>query len=180
MISITDKIQLQDIKIEDQSKLMTLLESIYPPAYEYLWKNKDCSFYLNKFYSLENLELELADPNATYYFVTYNSDLAGIFRIIYNKSFEEFQKKKATYINRIYLAKTAQGKGVAQHLFNWVEQEAKEKGNTLLWLKAMDSKKQALRFYEKQSYNYASPTHLDFPLMHTNLRGMQIMYKLLT
>ncbi len=73
MIFISDSLKLQDIKIEDQPKLMTLLERIYQPAYKHLWINEDCSFYLNRFYSNENLELELSDPNAEYYFIIYNS-----------------------------------------------------------------------------------------------------------
>lgn len=180
MISISDHIKLQEIKIEDQPKLMKLLELIYPPAYKHLWVNEDCNFYLNKFYSTENLELELSDPNAAYYFVLYNTDLVGIIRFIYNNTFKDFPNKQSTYINRIYLAEEAQGKGVAKQLFNWIENRVKLRGNTLVWLKAMDSQKQALRFYEKQGYNYGTKTHLDFELIHSNLRGMRRMYKHLT
>jgi len=180
MISISKNIKIQDIKIEDQPKLMTLLERIYQPAYKHLWINEDCSFYLNRFYSNENLELELSDPNAEYYFINYNSKLVGIFRFIYNTAFKDFPKKEATYLNRIYLGEEAQGKGVAQQLLNWTENRVKLKGNTTIWLKAMDSQKQALRFYEKQGYNYGTNAHLDFELIHPNLRGMYSMYKLLT
>ncbi len=180
MISISENIKLQGIKIEDQSKLMTLLEQIYPPAYKHLWINEDCSFYLNRFYSIENLELELSDPNAAYYFVIHNSKLVGILRFIYNTAFSDFPNKKATYLNRIYLGAEAQGKGVAQQLFSWTENKVKQKGNTLIWLKAMDSQKQALRFYEKHSYTYGTKTQLDFELIHPNLRGMHTLHKLLT
>ncbi len=179
MISISDSLKLQDIKIEDQPKLMELLELIYPPVYKHLWINEDCSFYLNRFYSIENLELELSNPNAAYYFVIYKSKLVGIFRFIYNTPFIDFPEKKSTYLNRIYLDENAQGKGVAKQLFLWAETKAKQKDNTIIWLKAMDSQKQALRFYEKQSYNYGTPTQLDFELIHSNLRGMKVMYKLL-
>lgn len=177
MISISDNVKLQDIKIEDQPKLMKLLELIYPPAYKHLWINEDCSFYLNRFYSIENLELELSDPNAAYYFVIYKSNLVGIFRFIYNNPFIGFPEKKSTYLNRIYLGENAQGKGVAKQLFLWAENKLKDQGHTLIWLKAMDSQKQALRFYEKQGYNYGTPTQLDFELIHSNLRGMKVMYK---
>ncbi len=180
MISISKNIELQDIKIEDQPRLMTLLEQIYPPAYKHLWINENCRFYFNKFYSTENLELELSDPDAAYYFVIYKSNLVGVFRFVFNKTFKDFPKQQATYLHRIYLGEDAQGKGVAQQLFNWAENKVKQKGNTLIWLKAMDSQKQALRFYEKQDFNYGTKTHLDFQLIHPNLRGMQTMYKVLT
>ena len=180
MISIAKDITLQHITIEDQPQLIKLLESIYPPAYKHLWIDEDCSFYLDKFYSPENLKIELSDSNAAYYFVHYKSNLAGIFRFIHHKSYSDFPNKKATYLNRIYLAEDAQGKGVAQHLFNWLEIIVKENENDLIWLKAMDSQNQALRFYEKQGYRYGSKTQLDFELMHSELRGMHTMYKVLT
>jgi GNAT superfamily N-acetyltransferase len=180
MVSISDYIKLQEIKIEDQPKLMELLESIYPPAYKHLWLNENCDFYLNKFYSIENLKLELSEPDAAYYFVGYNSNIVGIFRIVYNKGFSDFPKNRSAYVNRIYLSEEAQGKGIAKQLFNWAENNAKRKGNSLIWLKAMDTQKQALRFYEKQGYTYGTKTSLDFELIHSSLRGMHTMYKLLT
>lgn len=180
MLSISDTIKLKSIQIEDQSKLMTLLELIYPPAYKHLWINEDCNFYLNKFYSIENLKLELSEPDAAYYFVVDNSSIVGIFRIVYNKALSDFPKNQSAYIHRIYLSEEAQGKGIAKQLFNWAEHNAKLKGNSLVWLKAMDTQKQALRFYEKQGYNYGTSTSLDFELIHSNLRSMHTMYKYLT
>ena len=180
MISISKDIKLKEIKIEDQAKLMALVAKIYPPAYKHLWINEDCNFYLNNFYSLNNLKLELADPNALYYFVFYNSKLVGILRFIFNTVFEEKPNLKSTHLNRIYLAEDAQGKGVAHQLMEWMEKKVKAHGNSLIWLKAMDSQKQALRFYEKEGYHYGSPTQLDFKLLQPHLKGMNIMYKQLS
>jgi GNAT superfamily N-acetyltransferase len=180
MISISEDIQLQNIKIEDQGELMTLLSQIYPPAYKYLWVNEDCEFYLNKFYTVENLKLELSDQNAAYYFVYFKCQLVGIFRFVHSETFKDFPEHLATFIHRIYLGEEVQGKGVARQLFYWVEQKAKEKGNSLIWLKAMDTKQQALRFYEKQNFKYGSKSQLDFELIHNDYRGMYSMYKLLS
>ena len=98
---------------------------------------------------------------------------------MHHTPFEDFPKIKSTYLNRIYLGEEAQGKGVAQQLFNWTENCAKQNGCNLIWLKVMDTQKQALRFYEKQGYKLGEPTNLDFELIHPNLRGMYTMYKLI-
>jgi diamine N-acetyltransferase len=177
MILISDTLQLKAIKIVDQPKLMALIQRIYPPAYKHLWKNEDCSFYFNKFFSLENLTKDLQDKNAEYYFVYYHSKLAGIIRFIYNDLYLDYKNETATYLNRIYLGEEAQGKGVASQLLDWIEQKAKQKGNTLIWLKAMDTQRQALRFYEKKEYHYGSNTRLNFELLHPKLRGMHTMFK---
>ncbi|MBT8245064.1 GNAT family N-acetyltransferase [Winogradskyella sp.] len=179
MISISDSIQLKTITIKDHSKLVLLLQRIYPPAYKHLWLNEDCSFYFNKFYSKENLEIELSNQNAEYYFVLYNSNRVGILRFVHHTPFEDLPRRKSTYLNRIYLGKEAQGKGVAQQLFSWTEHCVKQNGGDLIWLKVMDSQKQALRFYKKQGYKQGEPTNLDFELIHPSLRGMYTMYKLI-
>lgn len=179
MIWISDNIHLKALANKDHSKLLSLLKRIYPPAYKHLWRNEDCSFYFNKFYSEENLKIELSNANAAYYFVYHNSNRVGIIRFVHHTPFEDFPKIKSTYLNRIYLGEEAQGKGVAQQLFNWTENCAKQNGCNLIWLKVMDTQKQALRFYEKQGYKLGEPTNLDFELIHPNLRGMYTMYKLI-
>ena len=99
----------------------------------------------------------------------------SICRIQFNKPLND--NKSATYINRIYLGTEAQGKGVAKAIFNWIEIKAKTKNNKLLWLKAMDTKEQAITFYHKQGFKIVGKTSLDFQLIHANLRGMHIMTK---
>lgn len=179
MIWISKDIQIKVLSIKDHPTLLSLLKRIYPPSYKHLWHNEDCSFYFNKFYSKENLKIELSNANAAYYFVYHNSNRVGILRFVHHTPFEDFPKIKSTYLNRIYLGEEAQGKGVAKQLFNWTENYVKENGGHLIWLKVMDSQKQALRFYEKQGYKLGKPTNLEFELIHPNLRGMYTMYKLI-
>ncbi|MDG1660140.1 MAG: GNAT family N-acetyltransferase [Winogradskyella sp.] len=179
MIWISKDIQIKVLSIKDHPTLLSLLKRIYPPSYKHLWQNEDCSFYFNKFYGKENLKIELSNANAAYYFVYHNSNRVGILRFVHHTPFEDFPKIKSTYLNRIYLGEEAQGKGVAKQLFNWTENYVKENGGHLIWLKVMDSQKQALRFYEKQGYKLGKPTNLEFELIHPNLRGMYTMYKLI-
>ena len=146
MIHISANIQVQNITIDDYSILNTLIKTIYPPAYKHLWKHGDYSFYINKFFSKENFQKELIETNSAYYFVLYKSELVGIFRIKYNCTFPDQPDVSSSYIHRIYLGINAQGQGVAELLFNWAETNCKQKGNKLVWLKAMDTQIQALRF----------------------------------
>ena len=54
MIPISENIQLSEITINDQKKLMDLACKIYPPEYLHLWDNNDCGWYLNRFYGFKN------------------------------------------------------------------------------------------------------------------------------
>ena len=175
LIRLNENIQLEPVTLESHSKLMELIYRIYPPAYKHLWKNEDCSFYINTFYNPLQLQKELLEKDAEYYFVIYKKRPVGICRIQFNKPLNDINK--ATYINRIYLGSEAQGKGVARTIFNWIEIKAKENNNNLLWLKAMDTQEQAIKFYLKHHFKINGKTSLDFDLLHKPLRGMYIMTK---
>lgn len=179
MIQVTDSIRLKPISIEEHSILFQLIEHIYPPAYRYLWINEDCSFYFNKFYSIDNLKKELAEIKSEYYFVYHDVNLVGILRIHFDKALKTIPEKSGCYLNRIYLSEEVQGKGIANELFKWVEQEALKKGNELIWLEAMDSKAQAIKFYLKQGLIKSHKAYLDFEPLHKHLRGMDVLYKLI-
>lgn len=179
MIILSNNLQLHPVTLSDQSKLYRLIEVIYPPVYKHLWVNEDCSFYINLFYSKTPLENELSESDSEYYFVVYNNETVGIIRTRYNQPNPEKTNYLSTYINRIYLGKQAQGKGIAKQLFYWITQRALAHNNTLLWLKAMDTQMQALRFYEKEGFTIIGKTHLEFELLHKHLRGMVIMEKTL-
>ncbi|WP_052158182.1 GNAT family N-acetyltransferase [Lacinutrix jangbogonensis] len=175
MINLNENTQLDPVTLESHSKLIKLVKRVYPPAYKHLWKNEDSSFYINNFYNPLQLQKELLVKDAEYYFIIYKNEPVGILRILFNKPFNTI--KKATYINRIYLGNEAQGKGVAKAIFEWIEMKALENKNNLLWLKAMNTQEQALKFYTKQHFKIKGKTSLDFELMHEELRGMIIMTK---
>lgn len=179
MILISNKLLLQNIKLENHSELMALMGRIYPPPYKHLWKKEDCSWYLNKCYGLTNLKKEINNTNAFYYFVISNSKTVGILRLVINQPLKEFPNQLTTYLQRIYLNKETQGRGIAQQLFNWVEKMAKENNNKYIWLEAMDTQDQALKFYTKQGYKAINNMSLDFDRIHEHLRGMLLMSKAL-
>lgn len=177
MISISKTLQLKAITHNDYIKLNQLMQRIYPPAYKHFWKNENCSWYLDKCYGITNFNSELEDTNACYYFIIYNGLTVGIIRIVYNKSIKQFPNQLTTYLHRIYLGEDAQGKGIAKQLFIWVEKQVLKKNNTVIWLEAMDTKQQALKFYQKEGFKKLEYYKLDFKRIHKHLRGMHLMYK---
>jgi ribosomal protein S18 acetylase RimI-like enzyme len=179
VINISNSIQLKNITLDDHEILLHLMQEIYPHAYKHLWKHEDCDWYLNHSFNKRNLQKELTTKDTEYYFVMYNSNRVGIIRLEHNKPLNELPEKAASHIHRIYLSAETQGKGIANQLFNWAEKQAYKNGSEIVWLKAMDTQTQALRFYNKQNFVIINNYSLDFELMHKDLRGMVIMAKTL-
>ena len=176
MINISENIQLKEISITDSESLFILMEEVYPAAYSNFWEDYG-NWYLNSQYSKENIEKELLEENAQYYFVLFKNEIIGNFRIIWDKKLAGFEEKKCVKLHRVYLHSKTHGNGIGKRLLSWLEKEAIEKQYELIWLDAMNEQPQAFEFYKKLGYQYHSHCFLDFELLHDNVRKMSQLYK---
>lgn len=176
MIKITQKLSLQSIKIEDSEDLLNLMETIYPKAYSHFWKDKG-EWYVEKQYSKENIERELLEEDSEYYFVVFNDNIVGNFRILWNSKLPGLEDKKSVKLHRIYLHSKCQGNGIGKTLLTWLENVAKQKDYEIIWLDAMDEQPQAFQFYKKLGYQYYSHEFLDFDLLYDEVKKMSQIYK---
>lgn len=178
MIKISSNIQLQEIQVEDFKILETLMNDVYKAAYKHFWKDEG-NWYVQSQFSKSNLEKELSEDKTRYYFVLFNAEIVGIFRILWDKKLLRLENKKSLKLHRIYLHKNTQGKGIGKQLLAWLEEEAIKKQYEMIWLDTMDEKPQAFEFYKKLGYQYHSHCFLDFELLFDNVRKMSQVYKVL-
>ena len=176
MIQVTQNIALKPITKSDSKDLYALMKEIYPSAYQHFWED-DGDWYVNSLYSKKNIEKELIEVNSAYYFVVFNDEIIGNFRILWDQTLKGFENKKAVKLHRIYLHSKTHGNGIGKTLVTWLEKTAQEKGFELIWLDAMDEQPQALQFYKKLGYQYHSHEFLDFELLHDHVRKMNQVYK---
>ena len=179
MIRISNSIQLQEIQVEDFKILETLMDDVYKAAYKHFWKDEG-NWYIQSQFSKSNLEKELSEDNTSYYFVLFNAEIVGIFRILWDKKLLRLENKKSLKLHRIYLHKNTQGKGIGKQLLAWLEEEAVKKQYELIWLDTMDEQLQAFEFYKKLGYQYHSHCFLDFELLFDEVRKMSQVYKNIT
>ncbi|MCG1035098.1 GNAT family N-acetyltransferase [Polaribacter sargassicola] len=178
MIYLSDNLQLKSILSSESSTLFKLMEEVYPLAYSHFWKDKGV-WYVNSQYSKENILKELSVKNADYYFIVFNNEIVGNFRIIWDEKLEGISEKKQVKLHRIYLHKKTQGNGIGKKILLWLENKSKEKGYKIIWLDAMDEQPQAFNFYKKQGYKYHSHTFLPFDLLYDKVRKMSQIFKIL-
>ena len=177
-LKISDTISLKAITLADAAILLELMRKIYTPPYRHLWED-DGQWYVENTFSKASLEKEIAESNASYYFVTHHKETIGVLRFIHDVPFIDFKGKKTTKLHRIYLDPKTHGKGIGRLLMDWTANEAVKNNSQLLWLEAMDTQEQALQFYKKLGYHISGDFRLPFELMHTHFRGMHSMYKML-
>ena len=125
MITINSHLSLQPIKIEDQPKLLELMQEVYPDAYGHFWKD-DCSWYLNHIYSLESLKKDLATPQSHNHFILYKNEAVGIFKYVYNQTYTPLSPLKGLKLHRLYLHPSVQGKGIGRDIMQYGERLARK------------------------------------------------------
>jgi len=178
MIQLSENIKLKEISISDCDSLFKLMKEIYPPAYHHFWRDEG-EWYVNTQYSKENILKELSEENTEYYFIIFNDEIVGNFRINWDKKLAGLSEKKQVKLHRIYLHPKTQGKGLGKALLIWLEEKAAQKGYKIIWLDAMNEQPQAFQFYKKFGYMYHSHTFLPFDLMHKAVRKMSQVYKII-
>ena len=176
MIKISEKLELKKVCNTDCESLFSLMNEIYPSAYGHFWKDAG-KWYVNTQYSKKNILKELLEEKTAYYFIVFNDEIVGNFRIIWDEKLEGLSEEKQVKLHRIYLHKKTQGKGLGKKLLVWLEERAKEKGYKIIWLDAMNEQPQAFQFYKKQGYKYHSHTFLEYNLLHEEVRKMSQVYK---
>ena len=107
--------------------------------------------YLKQKLSKKQLDEEFSDKNTFFYFAYCNNVLAGYLKL----NFKDAQKKavlkgKAYEIERIYILKAYQGRGLGTQLFNKAIEIGKGKGYKMVWLGVWEFNHKALKFYEKK------------------------------
>lgn len=178
MIQVSENLFLKEIIVSDYKVLYDVMKEVYPLAYHHFWKDRG-DWYVNSQYSEHNFLQELAQENADYYFVIYNDEIIGNFRIIWDEKLEGLKFSKQVKLHRVYLHQKAQGLGIGKQLLSWLERKAIENEYDIVWLDAMDEQPQAFQFYKKRGYQYFSHTFLPFELLYYKVRKMSQLYKVI-
>lgn len=159
--------------------LSDLAKDIYTPHYPYLWEPGGVEWYINEFaYPVEKIQAELNDPNNLHYIAYENNAPIGYIKIKVKTQTKGYSGTEVMELERIYVYKNNLHKGVGKQLMHFVISLAKAQHKKTLVLKAMDSAKQALDFYQKFGFKIVHAFRLPdttFHLMKTEYRGMLVL-----
>ena len=146
-------LQITPIGISAADELAALAKSIYREYYLHLWDQGGADWYMNEYaYHPDILRSELADKNNLHYIVYENSCPMGYLKIRIHAILKGCEHRNCLEIERIYLHKKMAGKGIGTQLMQLSEDIARRHHKEMIFLKAMDSSPDAIRFYQKMGY----------------------------
>ena len=121
-------IDIDPITLNDIKRLSKLAKRCYPPHYAYLWFDNG-EWYTETMYTVEKLALEIADPNVVYFIASADKTDLGYMKLALDYPLSigqgfsfgtgngsQISAPNALYLDRIYLAENAVGKGIGTKL----------------------------------------------------------------
>jgi GNAT superfamily N-acetyltransferase len=175
---IGPNLNLVPIQADDQAVLFSLMDKIYRDAYRYVWGDQG-DWYVNLIYNPETLQKELNRARSHYFFVESDAVKIGILKYDFPFSPREIQIPNSMKLHRLYLHPDFHGKGVAKRLVEHCEKISLENGLESIWLEVMSCQPQAKRFYEKMGFSHLLSYQLDFEMLLSEYRGIEIWRKVL-
>jgi GNAT superfamily N-acetyltransferase len=159
-------------------ELSELAKAIYREYYLHLWNKGGADWYMNEHaYHADKIKEELADKNNLHFIVYENNQPLGYLKIKLDAELKESDTQNCLEIERIYLHRSASGKGTGKQLMLLTEKIAREYHKEIIFLKAMDTSEDAITFYQKMGYIICGGLTLPFPQMKEQYRGMVILQK---
>lgn len=166
-------IQIEKIKISETEKFSELATRAYFDHYRHLWYDNG-EWYAHKCFNINQLSEELSDTKNNFFFAILDEKPVGFLKVRPENQLTQ-QEVNGFEIERIYLTNEATGRGVGRKLMEFAVEMARQQNKDYVWLKAMDSSQNAIRFYESLGFEICGTSRLDFEQMKTEYLGMVAM-----
>jgi ribosomal protein S18 acetylase RimI-like enzyme len=115
---------------------------------------EDMNHYLEVNLSLEQLTLELNNPFTSFYFAKNSQEILAYLKLNEAEAQTEKRDIPSMEIERIYVRKEYQNRGVGQFLLDNSIQITKYKQLNLIWLGVWEHNVSAIRFYERNHFHF--------------------------
>ncbi|WP_019987272.1 GNAT family N-acetyltransferase [Rudanella lutea] len=168
-------VQITPLTTTDAPALSEIALRAYRDHYLDYWYDRG-EWYMKRSFDPAVLSAELADPTALFFLVSLDSEPVGFLKINPDHPLPGTTDPRSFELERIYLIGRVTGRGVGRAALTFTENLGRERGKTVLWLKAMDTS-DALQFYNRVGFETCGTLQLEFPQMKVERRGMVILKK---
>jgi len=141
---------------------LTLLQEISVETFDETFKNENSLesmvAYLERAFSLKQLEKELSNPYSQFFLLYLSHDVAGYLKVNTNNAQSEEMGEESLEIERIYIKNKFQKNGLGKYLLNQAVEIALELNKKKIWLGVWEKNENAIAFYKKLGF-VQSGTH---------------------
>ncbi len=149
-----NEFEIHQVKEADLQALQEISRQTFFDTFAEVNTPSDMQQYLEENLSIEQLTKEWIHPSTTFYFFKQKDEVLAYLKINEADAQTEQRKESSLEIERIYVRKTDQKKGIGQFLLDFSIQVTKDKEFKVIWLGVWEHNLKAIHFYEKNGFNF--------------------------
>ena len=149
-----NELVLHCVQKTDILELQAISRQTFFDAFGEVNTNEDMNHYLEVNLSMEQLTSELNNPSTSFYFAKNEKEILAYLKINEADGQSEKRAMPSMEIERIYVRKEFQNRGVGQFLLDHSIQITKDKQLKLIWLGVWEHNDSAIRFYERNHFQF--------------------------
>ena len=138
--------------LEELDQLVQISKTTFIDAFETHNAPEDFKSYIELAFGTTTLASELRNPHSSFYFVYWDKNLVGYFKLNMNDAQSDLKQKDSLELERIYILNNFQGKGLGEMILDKVKKLAAQTTKTFLWLGVWEQNVGAIKFYEKNGF----------------------------
>jgi GNAT superfamily N-acetyltransferase len=146
-------LRIRNVTAQDIDALRCISRATFDDSFHDITPDKDMREYLDASFNTKILSDELMDENSLFYFVETDNDIIAYGKInFYKPPYGIDGMVDCMEIQRIYVVKEHQRKGIGHLLMNVFFEQAKQKHLNNIWLSTGSFNNKALVFYERYGF----------------------------
>ncbi|SDZ84565.1 Ribosomal protein S18 acetylase RimI [Thalassobacillus cyri] len=138
--------------MEDSRKLQEIGYETFKETFEDQNSPENMKAYLEEAFNIKQVENELSNPLSTFFFVSFNEEIAGYVKVNTGDAQSEEMDDDSLEIERIYIINKFQKHGLGKYLFNKVMDIAMDQNKSKIWLGVWEKNKNAISFYKRLGF----------------------------
>lgn len=149
-----ENLQLVPVTLSEILDLQAISRQTFFDSFASVNEEEDMRHYLEVNLSIEQLTSELNQAATSFYFAKNGNEILAYLKL--NEADVQTEKRNipSIEIERIYVRKEFQNMGVGQFLLDHSIQITKDKQLKLIWLGVWEHNVSAIRFYERNQFQY--------------------------
>lgn len=155
-------VKIRQATVKDAEHVSYLGRKTFEESYGEFFKDSDnLNSYLDSAFSLQKINASLVKPENIYWMAVKedSSVPVGYAKLKLNSPTEFIKDTNVCKLQRIYVLKGYEGKGIGSELHECIVKKAIDNDYNYLWLSNLKIKKQAVQFYQKKGYSVAGEHH---------------------
>jgi ribosomal protein S18 acetylase RimI-like enzyme len=138
--------------LEDLHKLQEISYETFNETFKHQNSPENMNAYLERAFNLKQLEKELSNISAEFYFIYSNEEIAGYLKVNTNDAQTEIMGNNSLEIERIYIREKLHKQGLGKYLLNTAIEIAIERNKDKIWLGVWEKNESAITFYKKMDF----------------------------